>query len=623
MHRGLIYLTFFRQKTVLLEGQGMYLCACSRGIKFLHKLTILLRIRTITNHNNRAVFYRLALMDNDSAHDQLLLMLLLLLFTFCCLSSSVLAQDTETFRLHPQDLSPHAITFVGVHVPAGELGGYYGLTTQLELGAIPATKSASLTLSNLQPAHFYYVQPFVWTGTDTIWGALDYHSTQSQSTGVIKVFFNQGIDPSYSTGSSPDIVSGGSNIENAIITKINQAKYSIDAAIFNTTRTAIVNALKAAHNRGIQIRFVANAGTFTSNAALVNSQPPFPVAYVNMADLMHNKFVVIDAQSVDSSWVWTGSCNWTYTDMFTNYNNVVLLQDQALAQAYTMEFEELWGGSGATFNASNSRVGAAKTDNTPHIFNIGGRVVESYFSPSDNVTAKISGSIYSADNDLEFCILAFTRNDIGTAVRNRHQSGIAEHGLMENINDNGSEFSYLTSVGVNLLADNQPTALHHKYAIVDAGDVNSDPLVVTGSHNWTTAAESRNDENTLIIHDATIANIFLQEFALRWCQINNNVGCALPFARFNNTTTLPRLEEGLTIYPNPASQLVYLELDEVAEEVLTIEIYNLAGQLLGEEQQTIQGKTTSLDVSHLWNGSYILRVKNGARVYQAKLLLLR
>ncbi|MGH1339604.1 MAG: hypothetical protein ACRBFS_26030 [Aureispira sp.] len=63
------------------------------------------------------------------------------------------------------------------------------------------------------------------------------------------------------------------------------------------------------HNRGVQIRFIANAGTFTSNAALVNSQPPFPVAYVNAVDLMHNKFVVIDAQSVDSSWIWTGSCN--------------------------------------------------------------------------------------------------------------------------------------------------------------------------------------------------------------------------------------------------------------------------------------------------------------------------
>ncbi|MGH1339605.1 MAG: hypothetical protein ACRBFS_26035 [Aureispira sp.] len=95
----------------------------------------------------------------------------------------------------------------------------------LELGEGTTQKSLrTWRLMNLEAAHFYYVQPFVWTGVDTIWGRVGYYSTQSNSTGDILVFFNKGVDPSYSTGSSPDIVSGGSNIENAIITKINQAQ---------------------------------------------------------------------------------------------------------------------------------------------------------------------------------------------------------------------------------------------------------------------------------------------------------------------------------------------------------------------------------------------------------------
>ncbi|MFK7799932.1 MAG: phospholipase D-like domain-containing protein [Aureispira sp.] len=551
-------------------------------------------------------------------HSQLMSVRLLCLFTFW--AATTFAQ----FTLQPQTIEPDQITFAAIKAPLGKVELLYGTTPALELGLGTSHKSnASLTLSNLQPAHFYYVQPFVWTGTDTIWGSRGYYSTQSQSTGEIQILFNQGIDTRYSTGGSPMIAFGGSNVENAIITKINQAQYTIDAAIFNNTRTAIVNALKAARNRGVQIRYVANAGTFTSNAALVNGQPNFPVAYVNLADLMHNKFVVIDAQSVDSSWVWTGSCNWTYTDMFTNYNNIVLLQDQALANAYTLEFNEMWGGSSSTFNSSNSRVGASKTDNTPHFFNIGGRTVELYFSPSDNVTSEIASSLYSADNDVEFCLLAFTRNDLGTAIRNLHLNGILEHGIMENINDPGSEYNYLTGSGVNLLADIRSTALHHKYAIVDAGDANSDPQVITGSHNWTTAAELRNDENTLIIHDASIANIYLQEFTLRWCQNKNNTNCNLPFSVFTNVPTLEDKNAQLKLYPNPTNQTVTLELETASQEQGILEIYSLTGQLIQQQQLALQNGSTTLDVSRLVNGCYWLRLRVGNKVHQEKLFIIR
>ena len=42
--------------------------------------------------------------------------------------------------------------------------------------------------------------------------------------------------------------------------------------------------------------------------------------------------------------------------------------------------------------------------------------------------------------------------------------------------------------------------------------VNSDPIVITGSSQLSNIAENNSDENTLIIHDPIIANIYLQEF---------------------------------------------------------------------------------------------------------------
>ena len=83
---------------------------------------------------------------------------------------------------------------------------------------------------------------------------------------------------------------------------------------------------------------------------MLNSlDPNIPIVYrtpTPAAGIMHNKFLVIDVNSVNSSWIMTGSTNWTNpSNLFNDYNNLIFVQDQALAKAYTMEFEEMWAGS--------------------------------------------------------------------------------------------------------------------------------------------------------------------------------------------------------------------------------------------------------------------------------------
>ena len=48
--------------------------------------------------------------------------------------------------------------------------------------------------------------------------------------------------------------------------------------------------------------------------------------------------------------------------------------------------------------------------------------------------------------------------------------------------------------------------LHHKFALID------NKIIVTGSHNWSAAANYTNDEALLIIDNSTIAKHFSQEF---------------------------------------------------------------------------------------------------------------
>ncbi len=77
--------------------------------------------------------------------------------------------------------------------------------------------------------------------------------------------------------------------------------------------------------------------------------------------------------------------------------------------------------------------------------------------------------------------------------------------------------------------------MHHKYLIVDNSDRSSDPLVLTGCHNWSSSAELRNDENTLIVHDATIANIYYQEFSERFK--HGRIIVDAPFCAIDYVTT--------------------------------------------------------------------------------------
>jgi len=62
----------------------------------------------------------------------------------------------------------------------------------------------------------------------------------------------------------------------------------------------------------------------------------------------------------------------------------------------------------------------------------------------------------------------------------------------------------ITSVGVPRLPPGD--LLHHKFGVVDG------QIVMTGSHNWTEAANRGNDETVLIVYSPTVAAHYQQEF---------------------------------------------------------------------------------------------------------------
>jgi phosphatidylserine/phosphatidylglycerophosphate/cardiolipin synthase-like enzyme len=73
----------------------------------------------------------------------------------------------------------------------------------------------------------------------------------------------------------------------------------------------------------------------------------------------------------------------------------------------------------------------------------------------------------------------------------------------------GSGAAYVARAGIQIFIDYQPAIAHNKVIVVDKH------IVVTGSYNFTAAAERKNTENVTIIDVAEVANRFLLNWESR------------------------------------------------------------------------------------------------------------
>ncbi len=447
------------------------------------------------------------------------------------------------------------------------------------------TTTHSFQFTNLIPGTVYWVQTVAQHDGTVILSAPTPFATRSLSSGQVKVFFNHSIDPAYTNGLLPN----GDTFEAVLsetIARIDAAEQTLDIAVYNNNRSDITNAVKAAQARGVRVRYIAAEAA--SNPAL-DPTPAFPVLYGNNEALMHNKFMVIDADITNKAWLMGGSLNWTSQNMVTDFNNTLFIQDQSLARAYEIEFEEMWGSENLQPDLSQSRFGAAKRDNTPHQFIIGGQLVESYFSPSDQTTSHIETALRSAQTEALFGAFSFTKNELGNALVDVHEAAVSVRGIMENISDNGAEYEHLLTNGVNVRHHNLSGDFHHKYGVVDAYDWASDPTVVTGSHNWSVAAETVNDENTLILHDPVLATLFKAEFETRWAEFPSSVQTIR--------------NQSFKVFPNPSTD--WLVLSGLPFEDGVILIKNALGQVLFSENYESENQL-KLNVLGLNPGQYVV-----------------
>lgn len=327
-------------------------------------------------------------------------------------------------------------------------------------------------------------------------------------TDKIKVFFN---DP-------PD----SKNIDIELANFIDSAKVSVYAHFYQLNRTCVVDALirAAARLKPQNVRLVTE-GKYYSNTKKQRKTKgeTFSDCYQRLeaagiviaADDMfgtagsgecHNKFCIVDGEKV-----WTGSYNPTDNNTIKDYNNAVILDSKDAARIYNEEFSNMF---------DSHLFGKNKTPlRSSHSFVIDSVEVEAYFAPLDGVIDRMDNYISNARNSVSFVIFAFTEDNFENALYSRFKSGVTVRGMCDDLGAGGRSSGYksLLEKGMEVKKDSNPQSmLHHKFLVIDP-ESGTNAVVITGSFNYTKAADTKNDENVIAIHDKYYAQRYYNEFA--------------------------------------------------------------------------------------------------------------
>ncbi len=514
----------------------------------------------------------------------------------------------------------------------------YGITVAYSDSVVLGTADSThlVALTGLWPATVYHYQAVVTdpSGTNVTGDAIFSTASPTGSTGTIDVFFSKSVDTSVARNEKARTV----DISSKFISRINAAQYSIDVALYSLSGTVgsnVATALINAKNRGVKIRMIVeddNLGTSPMNTMKSSGIPFITDKYdpVNAGNgLMHNKFAVFDFRDTTSftdDWVWSGSWNATDPGNNSDAQNALEIHDKSLANAYTMEFNEMWGSSTDTPNASQSRFGIRKTDNTPHRFNIDGRLIESYFSPSDQTTLHIYKTLNAATSSINISMLTFTRSDLAQALISAKSGGDKVRVILDNNTDSGNQFSALQAgnVDIHLKGSSLTGLLHHKYALIDAENSKADETVITGSHNWSNAAETSNNENTLIIHDARVTNLYLQEFKARYIEAGGSDAIVLGVKRIGDG--IPAAFGLGQNYPNPFNPTTAIGYQLSASGRVSLKVYDILGRevmTLIDRNQNPGYYSVTFDAARFASGTYFYVLKSGGNLSTRKMLLLK
>lgn len=328
----------------------------------------------------------------------------------------------------------------------------------------------------------------------------------------------------------------------ALLRFIGQAKgerYGLRAAVYEFNQGAVLKEFAKASESGADVKIIFDARENKPNTPNKSNREAIKAAGIDAitvprtADpnaISHNKFVILlkDGKPVQ---VMTGSTNITQGGIFGHSNVLHIVRDAKVAERYLHYWEKL-----ATDPAMNRK----RDLDQIRPFN-----EETFPVPQDLPPKRSTTAIFSPRSSLRalewyaermdkassavFLTAAFGVNDLFEKVFGNDKDYL-RYLLLEKADTNMDKLRVDSDVRIaigDLLRENQfeewmvkerltglnrnVKFIHTKYMLLDP--LGDDPIVITGSANFSDASTRRNDENMLIIRgDTRVADIYLGEF---------------------------------------------------------------------------------------------------------------
>lgn len=134
--------------------------------------------------------------------------------------------------------------------------------------------------------------------------------------------------------------------------------------------------------------------------------------------------------------------------------------------------------------------------------------IEVYFNPGGGCTEAVVKELAAARSTVLVQAYSFTSAPIAKALVDAHKRGVKVQVILDKSQrtEKYSAADLLVNLGVPVRIDAKHAKAHNKVMVID------DQTVITGSFNFTKAAEEHNAENLLVIRDKDLAS----KYAANW-----------------------------------------------------------------------------------------------------------
>jgi phosphatidylserine/phosphatidylglycerophosphate/cardiolipin synthase-like enzyme len=371
-------------------------------------------------------------------------------------------------------------------------------------------------------------------------------TTESQLDNTHAVYFNRGVAASQAyarrfNNQHPDKVPRreaykwlSRGLEEALLRFIGRAKgnrWSLRAALYEFDYLRIHEAFRLAAASGADVRIVVDCITNRDNNPRDRNLKAIEEAGIenliiqrqNSKNIAHNKFIVLLEDDKPAE-VWTGSTNITDGGIFGQSNVGHIVRDPQIAAAYF----DYWQVLNEDPDINPLRDWTEK--NTPVLCGQSTPgVIQPIFSPRRSLEAlECYAQLMDQAKQSVFLTAAFGVTRQLREMFEKEKPYLRylllekENAKIETINRNPSNRvaagAYLGKDGWAQWLDEKLTGfnqhvrfVHTKYMLIDP--LSDNPIVITGSANFSEASTNQNDENMMVIRgDTRVADIYLTEF---------------------------------------------------------------------------------------------------------------